>query len=109
MTGIQTPSQKHSASKDRAPDLNISVNGMPDSIVLEVARSQQRVLLTRNCDDFLVLHEANPNHPGILAIYQDADPTKAMNYIAIMKAISNLEETGLSVKGEFIVINQYNW
>ena len=81
----------------------------PDITVLSFAHSQQRILLTRNCDDFLILHEANPNHSGILAIYQDADRTKAMNYTAIVRAIANLESTGLLLSGQFIVLNQYNW
>lgn len=80
-----------------------------DQTVLNFARSQQRVLLTRNCDDFSRLHEANPNHSGILAVYQDADLKKAMNYAAIVRAIANLESTGLPLSGQFIVLNQYNW
>lgn len=80
-----------------------------DRTVLNFACSQQRVLLTRNCNDFLILHEANSNHSGILAIYQDAAPKKAMNYIAIVRAITNLESTGLSIAGQFIVLNHYNW
>lgn len=80
-----------------------------DQTVLNFARSQQRGLLTRNCDDFLALHEADPNHSGILAVYQDAAPKKAMNYTAIVRAIANLESTGLLVAGQFIVLNQYNW
>lgn len=81
----------------------------PDATVLNFARSQQRVLLTRNCDDFLILHEADSAHSGILAIYQDAAPRKAMNYAAIVRAIANLETTGLPLPKQFIVLNQYNW
>jgi hypothetical protein len=76
---------------------------------LNFARSRQRVLLTRNCDDFFILHEADPAHSGILAVYQDAAPKKAMNYAAIVRAIANLESTGLPLSGQFIVLNQYNW
>lgn len=85
------------------------VTGIPDSMVLEIATTQQRTLLTRNCDDFVELHEANSNHSGILAIYQDADLTKGMTYAAISNAILNLETTGLPLEGKFIVLNQYNW
>ncbi len=86
-----------------------NMTGVPDTIVMEFARNQQLVLLTRNCDDFLELHKANPEHSGILAIYQDADPTKGMSYTGIVKAIANLEKTGLPLKRLFIVLNQYNW
>lgn len=80
-----------------------------DLIVLNFARSQQRILLTRNCDDFIILHEVDPAHLGILAIYQDATPRKSMNYAAIVRAIANLENIGLPLQGQFIVLNQYNW
>ena len=34
----------------------------PDSVVLDYAIHKERVLLTRNCDDFQTLHKINPNH-----------------------------------------------
>lgn len=85
------------------------VTGIPDVSVMELARVEQRILLTRNCDDFLVIHQTNPAHSGILAIYQDADPMKNMSYTAIVKAINNLQNTGLSLQGQYIVLNQYYW
>lgn len=86
-----------------------SLTAKPDLRVLNFARCEQRVLLTRNCDDFLILHEANPVHAGILAIYQDATPRKTMNYTTIVRTIANLESTGLLLQGQFIVLNHYNW
>jgi predicted nuclease of predicted toxin-antitoxin system len=86
-----------------------SLTAKPDRTVLNFARSQQRVLLTRNCNDFFILHEADPAHSGILAVYQDATPRKSMDYAAIIRAIANLESTGLPLLGQFIVLNQYNW
>ena len=86
-----------------------NLTAKPDQTVLNFARSKQRALLTRNCDDFFILHEADPAHSGILAVYQDAAPKKAMNYAAIVRAITNLESTGLPLSGQFIVLNQYNW
>lgn len=53
----------------------------PDSVVLDYAKQEERVLLTRNCDDFQALHRANANHPGILAVYQHPDPSKSMSYL----------------------------
>jgi uncharacterized protein with PIN domain len=83
--------------------------GIPDASVIELARAQQRILLTRNCDDFLTIHQANSEHSGILAVYQDADPRKNMSYVAIVKAIANLQDTGLCLQGQFIVLNRYYW
>lgn len=86
-----------------------SLTAKSDLTVLNFARSQQRVLLTRNCDDFFVLHQVDSAHSGILGVYQDADLKKAMNYTAIVRAIANLENTKLPLQEQFIVLNQYNW
>lgn len=86
-----------------------SLIAKPDLTVLNFARFEQRVLLTRNCDDFLILHKADPTHSGILTVYQDATPRKAMKYTNIVRAIANLESTGLLLQGQFIVLNHYNW
>ncbi|MEW6496496.1 MAG: DUF5615 family PIN-like protein [Cyanobacteriota bacterium] len=47
-----------------------------DSTVLDYARQQGRVLLTRNCADFQELHQANPVHPGILAVFPTSTISK---------------------------------
>ncbi|MGI2904382.1 DUF5615 family PIN-like protein [Tolypothrix sp. VBCCA 56010] len=81
----------------------------PDSVVLEYARLEERVLLTRNCDDFQTLHKANPNHPGILAVYQHSDPSKSMSYLSIVKSIANIEASDYSLANQFIPLNQWNY
>lgn len=86
-----------------------NISGYPDEKVLEYARDHRRVLLTRNCADFQELHQTNPNHPGILAVYQDADPSKNMSYQAIAKAINNLETSGLVLTNQFIILNQWTY
>ena len=85
------------------------LNSMADAEVLAVAIREGRVLLTRNCADFLALHEATDNHPGILAVYQDSDPSKNMRYADIARAIANVEASGLPLAGEFIVLNAWRW
>ncbi len=81
----------------------------PDSVVLDYARLEDRVLLTRNCDDFQTLHKANPNHPGILAIYQQPDPSKSISYLSIVKSIANIEASDYSLINQFIPLNQWNY
>jgi predicted nuclease of predicted toxin-antitoxin system len=80
-----------------------------DTVVLDHARQDERVLLTRNCNDFQELHQANPSHPGILAVYQDSDPSKNMNYQTIVKAIANLEVAEYPLKNQFVVLNQWSY
>lgn len=70
----------------------VTVNAMdlmnrPDSVILDFARQDGRVLLTRNCYDFQELHQLNSRHSGILAVYQDSDPAKNMSYRGLVKAI----------------------
>lgn len=80
-----------------------------DAGVLNHAIREIRVLLTRNCGDFLALNRVVRDHPGILAIYQDADLSKNMNYTDIVRAIRNLEESEISMEGEFVVLNAWRW
>ncbi|MEX0270220.1 DUF5615 family PIN-like protein [Leptolyngbyaceae cyanobacterium UHCC 1019] len=64
------------------------LEGQVDSEVLNYAIQDRRSLLTRNCNDFRELHEINPNHSGVLAVYQDADLAKNMSYQAIAPVIN---------------------
>lgn len=80
-----------------------------DSVVLDIARQEGRILLTRNCDDFSNLHTANSSHPGILAVYQDANTAKNMSYSEIVNAIANLEVAGFELSQQFIPLNQWNY
>ncbi|MEG5018326.1 DUF5615 family PIN-like protein [Microcoleus sp. B4-C3] len=81
----------------------------PDSVVLDAARQNERVLLTRNCDDFQQLHQANPEHSGILAVYQDSEASKNMSYQAIVKAIDNLETAEYELNNQFVILNQWSY
>jgi predicted nuclease of predicted toxin-antitoxin system len=87
----------------------VDLMNRPDSVVLDFARRNERVLLTRNCNDFQELHQANPLHSGILAVYQGSDASKNMNYQEIVKAIVNLEATEYALKNQFVVLNQWNY
>jgi predicted nuclease of predicted toxin-antitoxin system len=65
------------AEKERCREAAIS--GVPDEQVLDYARQQNRVIFTRNCNDFRELHQLNSVHPGILSVYQEADRSKNMS------------------------------
>ena len=69
----------------------VGLSGETDELVLEYARVEKRILLTHNCDDFEALHEENPNHPGIVAIYNNDDHTKDMSNKNIVKAITQCQ------------------
>jgi predicted nuclease of predicted toxin-antitoxin system len=46
---------------------------IPDDEVLRFAFSQNRILLTINRRDFILLHNQNPIHAGIMACTQNAN------------------------------------
>lgn len=89
--------------------MKLSLMGQPDNIVLEYASQNSRIVLTRNCRDFKALHEAKPNHPGIFAMYQEANPLKKMSRQDIVTAIANLEAAQIPLQNQFISLNHWNY
>ncbi len=85
------------------------LGGLPDNVVFEYARQHKGVIITRNCDDFLELHQVNKIHAGILAVYQNSAVLKNMSYQSISKVIANLELSGYNLENQFIILNQWNW
>ncbi len=83
--------------------------GQPDTTVFRYAIDKNRIVLTLNCRDFKALHKTNPNHPGIFAVYQEADPLKKMSFKIIVKAISNLEVAKIPLANQFISLNHWNY
>jgi ABC-type branched-subunit amino acid transport system ATPase component len=88
-------------------DVQPSLAGADDAVHFNHACTTGQVILTYNPADFMQLHQQHSNHPGILAVYQDNDPTKDMTYTEIVRAIANLEETDVQLAGGFWVLNAY--
>ena len=69
------------------------------------------VLVTRNHDDFLDLHEvvqaARGTHPGILIIRFDNDPTRDMTPRQIVQATTRLEATDVPVTNQVYILNHW--
>jgi predicted nuclease of predicted toxin-antitoxin system len=87
----------------------VGLTGQQDPVVLDYARQTLRLLFTFNCDDFQVLHEANPNHPGILVVYHNDDFSKDMGFKAIIRAIANLEAANIPLINQFMTLNHWNY
>lgn len=83
--------------------------GAPDSVVLDMATDEDRVLLTRNCADYLTLHKQRGSHSGILCVFQDPDPSKAMSYEDIARALTNLEKSEVPLEGLFLALNAWRY
>ena len=84
---------------------SLNLNGSPDTLVLETAKAQGRVLVTRNCRDFALLHRADSSHPGIFLIYPVNDTTLEINLI--VRGVENISSTLESVEGQLHVVNQW--
>lgn len=70
-----------------------------------------RVLLTRNHDDFKLLHElvlaAGGHHAGVLVIRRDNDPTRDMRPAHIVRAVRNLLAASVPVADQLYVLNHW--
>lgn len=79
--------------------------GASDAEIFTYAQSDQRVILTRNCSDFVGLHEEHPEHFGVLLIYEDRD-SRDMAYRQIVDAIFRVVgEPAHPIAGRAIVLN----
>lgn len=85
------------------------LRGNADATVLEHARSEGRLVLTRNVGDFRELHEAGAPHAGIAGIFFDSDPSKDLSNAAIVGSLANLEAAGIQIAGAFHALNAWNW
>ena len=85
------------------------LTGAGDPFHFAHALETGRIILTYNPKDFLLLHNATPIHPGILAVYQDNDPSRDMSYADIVRAIANLQQIQPDLSGGFWVLNHYRW
>ncbi len=90
---------------------DIGTSGAPDPVHLMRAIQDDRVLVTKNHDDFWILHnllkQARGQHPGILVVRQDNDPSRDLTPKGIVTAIRKLETSGAPVGDEFIVLNHW--
>ena len=74
------------------------ITGRDDEVHLRYATDNSLLLVTKNPDDFLELHQKNSQHAGILLVYQDNDADRDMNHGDIVRAIANLEKAGVTFR-----------
>jgi predicted nuclease of predicted toxin-antitoxin system len=89
----------------------IGMSGAPDAVHLTRAIADGRVCVTKNYDDFLILHnlikQAAGHHPGIFVVRQDNDPTRDLTPKGIVTAIRKLETAGVPIADELSVLNHW--
>src|SRR5438128_1988607 len=87
------------AGHDVRTPRNVGLAGADDAVHLTRSIAEDRILLTRNYDDFQILHnlilQARGHHPGILIVRRDHSGKRNMTPHAIIRALRNLEAAGL--------------
>jgi len=85
--------------------------GASDAQHLIQAMRHGLVLVTRNHDDFLDLHEvvqaAQGTHHGMLIIRFDNDPTRDMTPRHIVRALATLEAAGVPLVNQVYILNHW--
>ncbi len=99
------------AAHDVQMPSEIGMRGAPDPVHLTRAIADGRICLTKNHDDFWLLHnliiQAQGHHPGIFVVRQDNDPTRDLTPKGIVRAIRKFETAGVPIRNEFVVLNHW--
>jgi predicted nuclease of predicted toxin-antitoxin system len=90
---------------------DVDLTGAVDVLHLTHAVREQLVILTADRGDFRNLHElivaAGGSHSGILLVRYDNDPKKDMKPQHIVRAIRRLEQAGIDLNTQILVLNHW--
>jgi predicted nuclease of predicted toxin-antitoxin system len=99
------------AGHDVVIPANVGLAGDEDPVHFMYAISNARALLTHNYKDFKLLHQlvllAGGNHPGLLAVRRDNDPTRDLTPKQIVRALRNLIAAGVPIRDELHILNHW--
>jgi predicted nuclease of predicted toxin-antitoxin system len=99
------------AGHDVQRPADVSLSGADDVLHLSEAARANRVLLSRNQDDFRNLHAlvqiVQGHYPGILIVRKDNDPRRDMAPVDIVRAIGKLLNAGIPVADQFHILNHW--
>jgi predicted nuclease of predicted toxin-antitoxin system len=99
------------AGHDVVEPADVNLVGKPDPTQLLHAIFDDRVCLTKNCDDFFLLHtlvvRSGGGHPGVLVVRQVNDPTRDLSAKGIVTAIRKLESANVPIANECIELNHW--
>lgn len=97
----------------RPTEGDVGLGGEDDDIHFAFGAANGLTIITKNPADFKALHDLDQRHSGILAVYQDNDPSRDMSNAEIVRAIGNLEaavrQGGLPIQGEFHTLNDWRY
>ena len=93
--------------------VDANLEGEDDEAHFAFAATNDLAIITKNPSDFEDLHDLDPAHSGILAVYQDNDASRDMSDAEVVKAISNLEAAersgGEPIRGHFHSLNDWRY
>jgi hypothetical protein len=85
--------------------------GQEDAIHLMRSIQTNRSLMTRNYDDFRLLHDlvlsSGGHHPGILVVRRDNDPSRDMSNRAIVQAVFRVSNAVATFADSFYILNHW--
>lgn len=89
--------------------VDFGLRGEDDDVHFNKSREIGAQVVTRNARDFAALISADSTHPGILAVYLDNDPSRDMSIAEIVRAIANIEGSGLTLAGALHSLNDWRY
>ena len=89
--------------------VDAGLTGARDPDHFAYARTNGLALITRNPDDFLLLHAAQADHAGLLLVYRENNPTRDMTAPDVVRAIQNIVTAGLPFAGQVHVLNHWRY
>ena len=92
-----------------SPD--VPMTGASDPVQFAFAIRDDRAILTYDYEDFHDLHElilaAGGEHKGVIVIRREGDPARDMKPAQIVAALARLEQSGMDITNEYIVLNHW--
>jgi predicted nuclease of predicted toxin-antitoxin system len=87
------------------------LSGSRDASHFRHAIAEDRLVLTRNRGDFEALHDlvmqVRGHHPGIMIVCLENDRKRDMKNNDIVRAVGNLESSGIRLADEVHILNQW--
>jgi Domain of unknown function (DUF5615) len=87
----------------------VGTRGRSDQEHLRYATDHGMVVLTANAQDVITLHERwqpqGLSHFGMLLVYRENNPLRDMTFEQIARAVSRLEQAGLTLENTYHNLN----
>lgn len=99
------------AGHDVSRPQDVGLTGRDDPIQLTHAIANDRILLSRNHNDFEDLHDlvlqSGGSHPGIIIVRRENNPRRDLKSRGIRSALAKLASSGIPLVGAYTVLNHY--